>query len=89
MIEVMIVSCGLVRLKPGCRLSLKMLTEKIWIATSENGLYSYDQRTTQVRTYQYDANDTTSLLRNTLTTMAIDRKKRLWDRNLWIWNLPV
>ena len=51
---------------------------KIWIATSENGLYSYDQRTTHVRLYQYDASDTTSLLRNTLTTMAIDRKKRLW-----------
>ena len=51
---------------------------KIWIATSENGLYSYDQRTSEIKLYEYDSNDSSSLLRNTLTTLAVDRKKRLW-----------
>lgn len=51
---------------------------KIWVATAENGLYSYDLRTEELKRYEYSINDNASLVRNTLTTLALDRKKRLW-----------
>lgn len=51
---------------------------KIWVATSENGLYSYDLKTRKMSTYKFEPGNPNSLSRNTLTALALDRKKRLW-----------
>lgn len=50
---------------------------KIWIGTSIDGLYSYDIKTQKTTSYQHN-DSPNSLIKNTITTLAIDSKKRLW-----------
>lgn len=51
---------------------------KVWVATSDNGLFAYDLKKQHMSSYTADEGNPHSLVRNTLTVLAIDRKKRLW-----------
>lgn len=51
---------------------------RLWIATNEDGLYSYDARTDLLQHYRYDPDDPATISRNAVNTLAVDRTNRLW-----------
>jgi signal transduction histidine kinase/ligand-binding sensor domain-containing protein/DNA-binding response OmpR family regulator len=49
----------------------------LWIA-SINGVYRYDIKNDRIKSFFYNANDTTSLSNNNATKILIDSKNRVW-----------
>lgn len=50
----------------------------LWVATAEQGLYSYDVRTGRSETYLFREGDPRSLACNSVNALAVDASKRLW-----------
>lgn len=50
----------------------------LWIATSGNGLYSYDAASGSLRHYLHDSDDPGSVCSNAVSTVAVDGAGRLW-----------
>ncbi len=53
-------------------------TGLLWVATAEQGLYSYDVRTGTSRSYQFAENAPRSLSSNSVNALAVGDAKRLW-----------
>lgn len=49
----------------------------IWIGTSISGLFSYNVKTQEIKSY-IRSDSPNSLTKNVITTLAIDNRKRLW-----------
>lgn len=50
----------------------------LWIATNRNGLFCYDQKSGNLEHFTHDHGNAASLTHNSLTSLAIDGKGRLW-----------
>lgn len=50
----------------------------LWIGTTEDGLYSYNARSREIKHYTYRPDDHSTLNRNNISTIAVDRDNQLW-----------
>ncbi|MBC8988020.1 response regulator [Pedobacter sp. N36a] len=54
------------------------LENNIWMATKNKGLYKYNLKNKTFRKYEFDPNNKSSLIRNSLASLACDAKGNLW-----------
>lgn len=68
------------RLKPHSLVNsiVEDFQNNIWFTTNEDGLYRYDVKNDSYEHYTFDPNDSGSIIRNTLSTLAIDDKGQIW-----------
>ncbi len=52
--------------------------DEIWFATIGEGLYCYNQLTTQWKHYTFDAHNLSSLISNSVISLCLDGQDRLW-----------
>jgi len=50
----------------------------LWIATEANGLWSYNPASSKLENYTHIRYDNSSLINNTIHTLAIDKNENLW-----------
>ena len=50
----------------------------LWIATEANGLWSYNTVSSRLRNYTHKRYDNSSLINNTIHTLALDKNETLW-----------
>jgi ligand-binding sensor domain-containing protein/signal transduction histidine kinase len=53
-------------------------TGKLWLATWGGGIHRLDPKTGEWKTYRHKAEDTSSLIQDSVFTLFFDRKGRLW-----------
>lgn len=61
---------------------VKSITEdldaRLWIGTSDDGIYTCDLRSNQFQHFEYRRNDSTTISRNSISALAVDRNNRVW-----------